>query len=288
MSGAGQAGGTGSAGREGAGASPRVELPGFAGSLAELLAVMAAGEVDPAAVPVAEVGRQVVESLPAGGAEPAEAELEAVSGALVLLARVLAVKARALAPGGAVNLAEEAEEEAGDGALWRAGEADPGAEAEPDLEELAERVASYRVFRQAAEELRRLEVLQSERFPGRAEVPGGASAPLLGLRPEDLVAALAAVWERAPAVATVAREAVTVARRMEEVTCLLAGAAGALSFWDLFPAGASRREVVVTFLALLELMRLRRVRVRQEEGAGDIRVEAWGEGGAGGAGPGRG
>ncbi len=264
---------------------PRVAVPGFSGPLAELAAAMAAGRVDPASVPVAEVGRQVAEGLPAVDAAAPEERLEAISRALVLLARVVAAKARVVAPGGAGLLAaEEDAEEAGEdaGEVLPGGTGPPGGDADLDLEELAERVAGYRLFRQAAEELRRLEFLQGERFPGRAEVPGGVRPLLHPLRPEDLVAALAAVWERAPVVATVEREALTVAGRMEEMAALLAGTAGSLSFWELFPPGASRREVVVTFLALLELVRRRRARVWQEAAGGDIRVEACRPGDAGG------
>ena len=40
----------------------------------------------------------------------------------------------------------------------------------------------------------------------------------------------------------------------------------------LFAAASSRVEIVVTFLALLELIRLKRLKVRQEESFGEIRV----------------
>jgi len=43
-------------------------------------------------------------------------------------------------------------------------------------------------------------------------------------------------------------------------------------FSELFASAGSRAEVVVTFLALLELIRLKRLRVRQDEAFGEINV----------------
>ena len=48
--------------------------------------------------------------------------------------------------------------------------------------------------------------------------------------------------------------------------------ADSLAFADLYTASTSRREIVVTFLALLELLRLRMIRVYQGETFGTIRI----------------
>ena len=45
-----------------------------------------------------------------------------------------------------------------------------------------------------------------------------------------------------------------------------------LIFGDLFAQAQSRTEIVVTFLALLELIRLKRLKVRQESAFGEIHV----------------
>ena len=49
--------------------------------------------------------------------------------------------------------------------------------------------------------------------------------------------------------------------------------ARALEFGELFPAGVDRATIIVTFLALLELIRLRVVRARQAERFGPIVLE---------------
>jgi len=46
----------------------------------------------------------------------------------------------------------------------------------------------------------------------------------------------------------------------------------AIEFEELFASAASREEVVVTFLALLELIRLRELRVRQNEPFSSIEI----------------
>ncbi|HYB20660.1 MAG TPA: segregation/condensation protein A, partial [Thermodesulfobacteriota bacterium] len=45
-----------------------------------------------------------------------------------------------------------------------------------------------------------------------------------------------------------------------------------VAFADLFTPSTPRREVIVTFLALLELLRLRMIRVYQSESFGTIRI----------------
>jgi len=45
-----------------------------------------------------------------------------------------------------------------------------------------------------------------------------------------------------------------------------------LVFSEVFASAASRTEVVVTFLALLELIRLKRLKVQQLESFGEIHV----------------
>ncbi|MFZ5924616.1 MAG: segregation/condensation protein A, partial [Bacillota bacterium] len=57
---------------------------------------------------------------------------------------------------------------------------------------------------------------------------------------------------------------------------------GKLSFRELFSGPASRPEVIAVFLALLELIRLARVVVRQDSRFGEILIHAAPGGSAGG------
>jgi segregation and condensation protein A len=63
----------------------------------------------------------------------------------------------------------------------------------------------------------------------------------------------------------------TVSEKIEQLLALLQRVAQ-IKFSDLFAEATSRSEVVVTFLALLELMRLKQVLATQREAFGDIEI----------------
>ena len=65
----------------------------------------------------------------------------------------------------------------------------------------------------------------------------------------------------------------TVSEKIEELRAW-AARQPVLRFAELFATTTSRSEVVVTFLALLELMRLRLVRAVQQEAFGEIEIHA--------------
>lgn len=67
----------------------------------------------------------------------------------------------------------------------------------------------------------------------------------------------------------------TVADKIERLRSLVTQARGQrLAFTELFAPAASRVELVVTFLALLELVRLQQLRVEQPEMTGEIMISA--------------
>jgi segregation and condensation protein A len=65
---------------------------------------------------------------------------------------------------------------------------------------------------------------------------------------------------------------VSLVDRIGEISEALEKNPRGLGFEALFPAGYSRREVVITFLALLEMIRLRMVRAYQAGAYGTIRI----------------
>ena len=91
----------------------------------------------------------------------------------------------------------------------------------------------------------------------------------------DLLAALRRVIDQMPQTQQVVIEPdrLSVAQRIAEVLELLA-AGGELRFEELFRGAREVGDVVVTFLAVLELVRLRLVRIWQAEAYGEIRVAA--------------
>ena len=67
-------------------------------------------------------------------------------------------------------------------------------------------------------------------------------------------------------------ESYTVADRMQHLVRVLDYGVS-IKFEELFPPTATRTELVVTFLAMLELIRMKQLRVRQEEQFGEIWIE---------------
>jgi len=131
---------------------------------------------------------------------------------------------------------------------------------------MEERVAAYRAFKDVATAMRALEAYQQRVFLRSGEEPAGAL--LTGVALSDLMRAFQEVLARGrERPSQLIPEPITVAERMAALMGMLKEAAGGMAFQALFPGEATRLEIVVTFLALLELIRLARVGVRRE-GAG--------------------
>jgi segregation and condensation protein A len=158
----------------------------------------------------------------------------------------------------------------------------PPAEAPPAAEEaagdlrdrLGAQMAEYLQFREAAQALRHLEQVQSQIF-GRpaASADLGDEVLLDGVTLEDLFTAFNQVLHRAKdAPREIPGEQFTVEQKMTAVVHALEVAGGTVLFGTLFRTGASRLEIIVTFLALLELIKSRRIRARQSKAFDEIEI----------------
>ena len=145
------------------------------------------------------------------------------------------------------------------------------------LEEFERRLKEYEQFKTVAQLLAELHALQHSHFtrPGEVVVRGGegasGDAPFeVGIT--DLMSAFAKVLEKASApVYEVKAEPWTVEMKVQELRVLLT-VKRQVRFLDLFTPEKSKLELVVTFLALLELMRQRVARAIQERTFGDILI----------------
>ncbi len=187
-------------------------------------------------------------------------DLNQLAEPLPLLGQLMAIKARGLLP-------------------------DPTTPEEEDevpisLEELERRLKEYEQFKTVAQLLAELHALQHQHFTrAPAEAPQAdaqepeRAAPLeVGLT--DLMSAFAKVLQKASApVYEVAVEPWTVEMKVQELKVLL-NMKRQVRFLELFTAEKSTLELVVTFLALLELMRQRLARAIQERTFGDILITA--------------
>ena len=179
---------------------------------------------------------------------------------LVMAATLMLIKSRMLLP---VDSRAEGDEEAEEGP-------------DPRLD-LVRQLVEYKKFKDAAGSLMKYETVQAERFAlGGDAVHADAAAaerPLGDIGLFDLLSAFQEVLNRTPLEPLEYFEPIlwSVPDKMEEITAKLSRRP-AVSFSSLFHASSPRGEVIVTFLALLELLRLRQVAMRQEAPFGEIMI----------------
>jgi len=141
---------------------------------------------------------------------------------------------------------------------------------------LIRQLVEYKKFKDAALQLGRREEEQSKVFTRQTvEIDVAANeAPLAEVSIFDLINAFNDVLKKASArddFREIIEERFTVSDKIEEILYSLREHAEIL-FSELFAQAMSRTEIVVTFLALLELIRLKRLKVRQETAFGEIHV----------------
>jgi len=183
-------------------------------------------------------------------------DLEIAGEFLVMAAELMRIKSKMLLP----PEEREAEEEE---------EADPRAE-------LVRRLIEYQKFKEAARQLRDLESTRKEVFTrqgsGNLE-EDEESEPYFETGIFDLIAAFTKVMERLPkkTLYEITKEEFTVEQKIHELLHLIVSKP-VVKFTNLFAKMGSRLEVVVTFLAVLELIRLQEICVRQKSVFGEIEI----------------
>jgi len=235
-----------------------VSLPIFEGPLDLLLYLIEREQIAIFDIPIEHITNQYLEYL--AGLE--SLNIEVAGEFLVMAAQLLEIKSRMLLP--QEERGEEEQEEAGD----------PRAA-------LAARLLEYRRYKAVAEELRARAELQRFIFSRRELTNGNGNGEheqrhvmLNEVSAFDLWAAFQSLLSRARETATgeVVRPRFTVSEKMGAIASRLRWEKGGIPFLALFDEQATVMELIVTFLALLELVRLRRVRVGQEGLLGEIRV----------------
>ncbi len=141
---------------------------------------------------------------------------------------------------------------------------------------LIRRLQEYERFKKAAEDIEEMPRLERDTWVGSAEPPQLDRArpdPEVDMR--ELLLALGGVLRRADMYEShhVQREALSTRERMSEVLARLSGQQF-VPFVTLFTAREGRLGVVVTFLALMELIKESLVEIVQTEDFGPIHVKA--------------
>lgn len=242
--------------REGGSAEPyRVELPEFEGPLDLLLHLIQKHELDILNIPIGFIAQKYFEYI----RTMEQLSIDVASDYLVMAATLVHIKSRALLP--------PDPSAADDGEL-------PDEEEDPRAE-LVRRLLEYQKYKLAAEQLGGRSVLGRDVFPRGSSVEASSGpAPLLPLSLFKLVDAFEEVLKRAKRVEDhqIDFERISISERIGEISELLRSR-GPLPFAELFAQDSSRAEMIVTFLALLEMTKLRMTFLFQDNPLDPIVVE---------------
>ncbi len=230
----------------------KVKLDVFEGPLDLLLYLIKKEEADIFDIPIAKVTEQYLQYLE----YMKLLDLNIAGEFIVMAATLMHIKSRMLLPP-EEQPPEEAEEE------------DPRTE-------LMRRLIEYKKFKEAAGQLSDMERRRSLVFPrsvDEAQYVDQGEGPYFEASIFDLINAFSTILKSISreAFLEVVKDEFTVEEKIHELFHLLAEKP-VINFNDIFAKARSKVELVAIFLALLELIRLKEVLVRQKQLFGDIEV----------------
>jgi segregation and condensation protein A len=233
----------------------KVQFEVFEGPLDLLLYLIKKEEVDIYEVNLTKLATQFIEYIDL----MRQFDLEIAGEFLVMASTLMYIKSRELLP---VDQQVQVEgEEEGEDPRW----------------ELIRQLVEYKKFKDAAA---RLQVLEGEqenifpRVPGKLEFEEAAPPPKPEVSIFDLLNAVSGVLQRfnqRENLGDIFEDKWTVSEKIEFILKVIAGR-GSVRFAELFESAANRSEVVCTFLALLELIRLHQLVCTQPEPFAEIEI----------------
>ena len=229
-----------------------VRLEMFEGPLDLLLHLIKKNKLNVTDIPIALITEQYLEYLKLMKV----LNLDVAGEYLLMAATLLHIKSKMLLPA-----SPEGEEEEG--------EIDPRAE-------LVRRLLEYQRYKEAAAELEKRPLLDRDVFirmvsQGREE----PKEERVEVHLFELLEAFRNVLEKAKLDAAfheVTLEPITLEEKIQEILSLLQKEKRSMAFHNLFPEQSSRRMIVVTFLAILELVKAKAVRIFQAYPFETIRI----------------
>jgi segregation and condensation protein A len=233
----------------------QVALPLFEGPLDLLLHLIERQELDITRVSLAQVTNQYLDYL----AQLGQRDPDNLADFLVVAAKLLLIKSRVLLPQPpSPPSAEDAEEDIG--------------------QDLVRQLVEYKKYKEAARWLSELEAHGLQSYVRMATTPAPEpGADLSDVTLQDLldtVRQVLAIKPPAPSVnGAVPPITITIADQIDLIERETAGARS-ISFRRLLERASSRTEVIVTLLALLEMVKQLRVTMRQDRLFGDILIAA--------------
>jgi segregation and condensation protein A len=232
----------------------RIKLQVFEGPLDLLLFLIRKSEIDIYDIPIESVTKQYLEALRA----MQSLDLDVAGEFFVMAATLMEIKSRLLLPKGLHAI-------------------DPNANPDDDIDprwELVHQLLQYKKFKEAAGELaaiirRQQDLMERHVSSLSAEL---SERPLQAVGRIDLWNTFNIVLRRLAeklVVGEIHDETITVSDQMEWLLARIRTEKSFI-FSDLFPDGTTLRQLVATFLAVLELTRLGKLHLTQDEAFTDI------------------
>lgn len=227
----------------------KISLPLYEGPLDLLLDMIRRQKIDIYDIPIARITEQYLEYLHL----MKELNVDVAAEFILMAAQLIYIKSRTLLP------------------------PDPDAiegEAEDPRTELVRRLLEYEKFKNAAQMLYQRELVEKAAWnnAGELALEEGELEPQVTVSLYDLLLAFRDVIKRAESrpLMEVAREEFSVEQMMGYLFDRIVSARGAVTLTEILPEIESRRGLIVAFLALLELTRLKAIFLRQERPLGEI------------------
>ena len=230
----------------------KVELDVFEGPLDLLLYLIKKEEVDIYNIPIEKITTSYMEYLNLMRL----LDLNIAGEFIVMAATLMLIKSRMLLPVEERPVLEEEEEDP----RW----------------ELVRQLVEYKKFKDAANVLQEREIRQENIFNLGAEsiaVEDDGGLPMQDISLFDLISAFKEVLKKAApeTFGEIHAERFTVSDRIDAILTILK-TEKSIAFQKLFGEMAPRHEIVCTFLAVLELLRLRQIGVSQEGQFAEIMI----------------
>ncbi|MBM3251940.1 MAG: segregation/condensation protein A [Candidatus Omnitrophica bacterium] len=234
--------------------SYKIKLDFFEGPLDLLLYLIKKNEVNICDIPIARITEQYLQYIEVMKL----LDLDIVGEFLVVAATLMQIKSKMLLPQPEATVEEETE--------------DPRAE-------LVNRLLEYQKYKDAAEELRQRELLRKNLFtrePDKATEERFLREPgevYFEANLFDLISAFSKAMKEVPREIfyEVMRDEFTVDQKIHDILHILLEEPE-ISLQTLFEKTVNKLEIIATFLAILELIRLKEVTIIQRQLFGDIKI----------------
>lgn len=232
----------------------KLRLEIFEGPLDLLLYLIKKNDIDISDIPIMDITAQYMQYIEM----MKMLDLDMVGDFLVMAATLMQIKSKMLLP---PDPTEEEEEEI-----------DP-------RDELARRLQEYRKFKEIAEALQEKESARKDLFSRivdeeqRQQIKNDAREVYFDANLFDLINALSDALKKLPEeiIHEIIREEFTVEQKIHDVLHIMLEEQ-TIKISALFSRARSKVEAIVTFLAVLELIRLKEIQIVQKRNFGDIEV----------------